>query len=544
MDKTEDSRTRILSDSADHSTRDELTQRYHPEADDATRVVPGSGRQADDKTRVLPSQTHPSDEQTAVLDATARQFEDQGMDPPTRFALDSAKRMEHLRTFQPGTLIKGRFQLVEELGRGGMGVVYSARDLVQEGVGEQNSLIAIKLLSDDFKDHPDALRMLQQETKKARELAHPNIITVYDFDRDGDSVYMTMELMSGQSLKDYLQEHQDSKASLEEVLPIISGIAEGLKYAHQKNIIHSDLKPANIFLTESGVKILDFGIARAIMQSDAESAIHPEGNKPASVPDSATEATHTETDDVFALTPSYASLEMFMGDPPDPADDIYAFACICYQLLLGSSHPYRKRSAKEAFEKGMAPSRIEGLKDAQWNALLTGLALERSKRASSVDEFIHGFLPHRREPWKYAAFVTLLAAGLLSAYFLTRPPEIVEPSLFENPPLAAELKADQKLQVEQMLEVAEVHMMVGRLLSPPGSNALDEYKKVLELNPYNRTAIAGLETLLETLLQLARSSMEAGDLEKAGEYVKEGLTIHAGHKELKLLDQELEVQLQ
>ncbi len=295
--------------------------------------------------------------------------------------------------------------MVEELGRGGMGVVYSARDLVQEGVGEQNSLIAIKLLSDDFKDHPDALRMLQQETKKARELAHPNIITVYDFDRDEDTVYMTMELMSGQSLKDYLKQQQDRDSSLQEVLPIISGIAEGLKYAHQKNIIHSDLKPANIFLTDHGVKILDFGIARAAMQSDPQSPITTQAVRPTHAP--AAETHFTETDEVFALTPSYASLEMFLGEPPDPGDDIYAFACICYQLLKGSRHPYRKKSAKEAFEKGLLPSRIEGLKEPQWKALSAGLALERSKRAASVDEFIQGFLPRRREPWKVAAFVML-----------------------------------------------------------------------------------------------------------------------------------------
>ncbi len=95
-----------------------------------------------------------------------------------------------------------------------------------------------------------------------------------------------------------------------------------------------------------------------------------------------------------------------------------------------------------------------------------------------------------------------------------------------------------------MLEVAEVHMMVGRLLNPPGSNALDEYKKVLELNPYNRQAIAGLEVLLETLLQQARNAVTAGDLEKAGELVKEGLAIHAGHKALQLLNEELAEKLQ
>jgi serine/threonine protein kinase len=507
-----------------------------PELDDSTRVLSGERAESDDKTRLFVPQDEGAE--THVLGLGEIDAGDQELDPPTRLAVESARRMrdEH-RTFQPGTLIKGRFQLVAELGRGGMGVVYSARDLVQEAVGEEHSLIAIKLLSDDFKDHPDALRMLQQETKKARELAHPNIITVYDFDRDDETVYMTMELMSGQSLKDYLKEHEYEEPTLETVLPIIQGIAEGLKYAHQRNIIHSDLKPANIFLTDKGVKILDFGIARAIMQADQQ----PAAKAQASEPDHGLEAdsSFSETGEAFALTPSYASLEMFYGEPPDPADDVYAFACICYQLLV-NRHPYRKRSAREALAKGMVPERIKGLKDKQWHALLAGLALQRKERAASVEAFMEGMLPRRKEPWKYLAFATLLLASLVSIYFLTRPPEIVEPSLFENPPPAAELTPEQQSQVSQMLEVAEVHLMVGRLLNPPGSNALDEYHKILELNPFNRQAIAGLRSILQSLTQQARGALEAGDLERAGELVSEGLAIHAEDEALLALSEALE----
>lgn len=536
MQKRDGSLTRIKSRTTDTaSPDDEATCHMTPESDDATRVASARDEIHDDKTRVVSSQGVEADPR--IWKQNGLKSEDRGLDPPTRFAVDSARRAQQQRTFRPDSLIKGRFQLVEELGRGGMGVVYAARDLVQEDVGEKHSLIAIKLLSDDFKDHPDALRMLQQETKKARELAHPNIITVYDFDRDEETVYMTMELMSGQSLKDYLKTHNHQESSLEEVLPIIRGIAEGLKYAHQRNIIHSDLKPANVYLTDKGVKILDFGIARAIMQADPGSSGISEYDTTSQTLD--TDSALSETDDVFALTPSYASLEMFYGEPPDPTDDIYAFACICYQLLV-NRHPYRKRSAKEAFEKGMKPQRIEGLKDTQWNALLAGLALQRDKRAATVDEFIAGLLPPRREPWKYAAFGLLLLVSVVSVYFLTRPPEIVAPSLFDNPPPAADLTPEQQIQVTQMLEVADVHMMVGRLLNPPGSNALDEYRKVLALNPYNRQAIEGLRTLLEQLTQQARNALVEGEVERAGELVKEGLAIHAEDPQLQSLSAELE----
>ena len=492
-------------------------------ADDATRLHSPSG--AGDATRVATTSPRPSD---AALDPPTR-LSDSGVTSaaPSRPALAETQLATGIagaaqpsppspHLLEPGSLIKNRFLLVEELGRGGMGVVYSARDLVHEEAGKSDAWVAIKLLSDDFKDHPEALRMLQQETKKSRELAHPNIVTVYDFDRDGDLVYMTMELLSGQSLDVYLKEHQYETADLSGVIPIITDIAQGLMYAHKGDIIHSDLKPSNIFLTDKGAKILDFGIARAAQQSDKD----------------------TDEEAFIALTPSYASLEMFLGEPPDPRDDIYAFACICYQLLA-TAHPYRKRSAEEALEQGLTPERINSLKERQWQGLLQGLALKREQRTPTVDAFIEALLPKRREPWKLASIFLGVLTLLSGGYYFFRPTVIVAPSLFENPPPEAELTTQQRSAVEAALEVAEVHMMVGRLLNPPGGNALDEYRKVLEMHPYNRQAIAGMEALMQQLLEQAMAAQAAGDLPHARQLVQEGLKIHAKHEGLLALQEQL-----
>jgi len=495
MNKDDDTETRIL--------------------DDLTKLKPAQGDE--DKTRVLtPGLNLPDDPQGMPTVVVARDIKSvsaiHSHNPDTEQSQDSQ------RILGPGTLIKNRFLLVEELGRGGMGVVYTARDLVHEEAGESDSLIAIKLLSDSFKEHPEALHMLQQETKKSRQLAHPNIVTVYDFDRDDDLVYMTMELLSGQSLEDYLQQQQQRHKTLDqEVISIIADIAHGLMYAHQRNIIHSDLKPSNICLTHKGAKVLDFGIARAAQQSDAQQS----------------------SDEKFiALTPSYASLEMFQGAPPDPRDDIYALACICYQLIA-KSHPYKRRPATEALEKGWVPEKISTLKERQWQALLKGLALKREQRTETVGEFLRDLLPKRRQPRKITLALLIIVSLSSGLYYLFRPAVIVEPSLFENPPAETELSPEQRSAVDAALEVAEVHMMVGRLLNPPGGNALDEYRKVLEMQPYNRQAIAGLKVLMQQLVVQARSNIETGNIEHAREIVQAGLKIYDKHEALQALNKQL-----
>jgi len=479
----------------------------------------------EDRTVVASRQRVQAEQNDAGLGAN-----DDLSDSPTRVIAATERRRLRQKILQPGSVIKNRFRLEREIGRGGMGVVYAARDLVQEEVGEKASLIAIKLLSENFKSHPDALRMLQQECKKAKSLAHPNIGTVYDFDRDEDNVYMTMELLNGCTLQTYLKERHYQQVPFDQVVLMLTDIVAGLTYAHQRNIIHSDLKPANIFLTESGAKILDFGIARAVMSSDTEQTAAGDLHRS----DDGVENSAGE----IPLTLPYASLEMIEGKAPDVRDDIYGLACVVYELLSGK-HPYGRCSAQESLDRQLVPWRIEGLKDWQWDALLKGLALKREDRTASAAEFMASLLPRRKEPWKWASYVLTLVAVAAAGYFFLAPAKIVESSLFENPPAAAVLSLAQQQEVDDMLEVAEVHMMVGRLISPPGGNALDEYRKVLDFNPYNRDAIAGLNTLLDSLKQQAESFMINGDNEQAAELIDIGLGVHDKHEGLLVLKRQV-----
>jgi len=453
------------------------------------------------------------------------------LDMPASLASGSEEYLHKVRALQSGSVIKNRFRLEKEIGRGGMGVVYTARDLVQEEVGGKAFVLAIKLLSEKVKKHPEALRMLQQECKKVQSLAHPNIVTVYDFDRDADSVYMTMEFLDGCSLQDYLKKQQGVGVTFEKMALILSDIVAGLDYAHRRNIIHSDLKPANIFLTENGAKILDFGIARALMDSDAEQIEWSSDYSSDEIQDS-------ENDTFVALTPSYASLEMFMGAPPDVRDDIYGLACIVYELLAGK-HPYEKKSAKEAFDEQLVLKCIEGLKEWQWTALRKGLALKREERTASATEFLTSLLPKRKEPWKLASYFFAFTAIISMGYFFLSPDKIIEPNIFDNPLPAAVLSNVAQQHVDDILEVAEVHMMVGRLVSPPGGNALDEYKKVLELDAYNRAAITGLTVLLNRLIEQAEMSIEKGDVKQAAELIVIGLEVHDKHEGFLALQQQV-----
>jgi serine/threonine protein kinase len=113
--------------------------------------------------------------------------------------------------------------------------------------------VAIKVLNEDFRRHPDSMMALQREARRAQTLAHPNIITVYDFDRDGDTVFMAMELLSGSPLDVAIRNNRERGGlPTQEALHIIKQLASGLAYAHANNIVHSDFKPSNAFLTKGG----------------------------------------------------------------------------------------------------------------------------------------------------------------------------------------------------------------------------------------------------------------------------------------------------
>jgi len=276
--------------------------------DDATTVNPVAD---DDATAVnLPSGAGSAGAERSITGAAA----------PTRTpARGSSGPVAGVdREYREGDLLRGRFELISKLGEGGMGAVWKGKDKLKEEARDRNPFVAIKLLQGDFKEHPEAFIALQRETAKQQRLAHPNIATVYDFDRDENTgtVFMTMEVMEGEPMDEFIRHIPAEGLPEEEAIPLVEDICAVLNYAHAAGLVHSDLKPGNAFMVndperEHGrVKLLDFGIARASKTKADETG----------------EKTLFDPGKLGALTPTYATVEMFDGQDPDPRDDIYTVA--------------------------------------------------------------------------------------------------------------------------------------------------------------------------------------------------------------------------
>ena len=306
---------------------------------------------------------------------------------------------------ESGTKIRDRFVIVNRLGAGGMGAVYRALDLRKQEAGDDDPFIAIKVLRGDFQRHSAAFVTLQREAKKTNVLAHPNIVTVYDFDRDGDLIYLTMEELKGAPLNAVLSGKTDVVLGYRDKLKIIDQIAKGLSYAHAKGLVHSDLKPENVFYTNKGdIKILDFGIARAANKDKYIDSF--------------------DAGQLGALTLAYASLEMINHQSPHPSDDIYALGIIAYELFNGS-HPYGRQDAKTVNENNLSAKPFKVKNPLLRNVLTKSIAVKRQDRVKDATSFLKRFHRSRNAPKRLAmaAFVTAIGLTANAIYIQTIEPE-------------------------------------------------------------------------------------------------------------------------
>ncbi len=370
---------------------------------DATRIAPvkRQSEKTSNKTRVArPKRKQPPPTNATRFDPKRGGAADKTRVPPN---IESSQQSAGEKTYTH--ILKERFILEDVLGTGGMGVVYKAKDLLKVEAQDRDPYVAIKVLSEEFKAHPEAFISLQRESRKSQRIAHPNIVNVYDFDRDGDTVFMTMEFLDGEPLDELIERYKTTGLPTDEAWEIIRGMTSALIHAHAEKIIHSDFKPGNVYVTKKGVaKVFDFGIARAVAQVE-----HLEDN-----PD---DKTLFDAGNLGALTPAYASLEMLESEEPDVRDDIYALGCVAFEMLTGE-HPYNKVPADEAERQGLKPKRIGHIKKRQWRAIEQAIGFRRDARLASVKEFEVQIKPKLKSTnWLVTILAILFAVGI-SAYFL------------------------------------------------------------------------------------------------------------------------------
>ena len=217
--------------------------------------------------------------------------------------------------FEPGEMLADRYLIIEELGRGGMGTVYKVDDTRLTIEREQ----ALKVIHKNLLSNDTALQLFEEEVFKCRQLKSDHVITVYDLNRlDNDTPFFTMELIHGRSLRREISRRQSrgDHFSLEEACAIIYPVLNALGEAHQKNIIHQDIKPENIMLSDGNgnpiIKVLDFGIARSLTPTQLSRTFGAQGS-------------------AFYMAPEQVHRAMKI----DPRTDLYALAVVLYEMLTG-----------------------------------------------------------------------------------------------------------------------------------------------------------------------------------------------------------------
>jgi non-specific serine/threonine protein kinase len=282
------------------------------------------------------------------------------------------------------------YRIVGKLGKGGMGVVYKAKDT------RLDREVALKFLADGIAQDQQGLERFRREAKAASALNHPNICTIYDIGEESGKAFIVMEYLDGAALKDLMSGHP---MELDRLLEISCEIADALAEAHVKNIIHRDIKPANIFMSESGrTKVLDFGLAKIVVPAKEESEFR----------------TLTVTQPGIAMgTLPYMSPEQLHGRQVDHRTDIYSLGVVLYEMATGRG-PFVGSTTAELISSILrdTPKPITGFRA----ELPTGLqriierclAKEPAERYASARELRGGLELLRREMSSGSRCVSML----------------------------------------------------------------------------------------------------------------------------------------
>jgi serine/threonine protein kinase len=211
--------------------------------------------------------------------------------------------------------LNNRYQLVEELGKGGMSVVFRAPDLMLE------RQVAVKVMREEYSSDQSLQERFRHEGKAAANLSHPNIVAIYDFGFDQGKLFIVMEFVPGTDLKTMIDQLGHFKPV--DAIPLVVQACAGIGYAHRAGLVHCDVKPHNMLVTpDRRLKVTDFGIARMMATSNPDQKM-----------------------DIVWGSPLYFAPEQAAGFPPTPASDVYSLGIVLYEMLTGET-PFRARTAE------------------------------------------------------------------------------------------------------------------------------------------------------------------------------------------------------
>lgn len=400
-----------------------------------------------------------------------------------------------------GFVLNDRYEILSLVHSGGMGHVYRAID--HNSGGEERRIVAIKMLRDSVAAQAGAGDLLAGEAERVQALSHPNVIDIFDFDQHDGHFFLVMEWLDGESVNAYLRRTAGRVPEHEFAWTVIRGVAAALRHAHDYNIVHADINPSNIFITDDQqIKLLDFGVARENGGADTAA-----------------------TGGLAWVTQTYASPEVLSGKAPVFEDDIFSLACVAYRLL-GGRHPFGGTPSLLAQNKGYSLQPIEGLATNEWQLLRAALAYRRADRPRSPAVFIRDHRPDAaqadgkestRALWpRRLALPGAIAAALVAGYYLTRS------ELAEEPPRAIETRMPAETAVDEarQAEAALVATLLGRAQDARAAGALIDgetedarslYRQVLDIEAGNAAAQQGLRTISDIYVQRADSALRAGD---------------------------------
>ena len=382
----------------------------------------------------------------------------------------------------PGETLAGRYVVIEKVDHCGMGLVYKALDRRREKAGMPVPWVALKLARPAAGKNSGTSSYLRQEFLKLSQLSHPNVVSVFDFDNDNGLDFLVMEWLEGQTLANLLTHITSKRIALDKAGDIVRSIGNALAHAHALGIVHGDVKPSNIFVTENRVaKLLDFG-----------ASVHTPADG--------------DTESNWA-TRAYASCEVLGGHAPRPHDDVYALGVTAYCLLSGE-RPFGGLDAAEAKEQGLLPQPLPA--DAQdcWLAVQHALQFDAPDRPVNAHDFLLEFTdppagivaPAERTQLEHIAYGAVAVALLIALVAWTV-------GSIGGTPTGEQLALDN----------AEQAFRAGRLLDPADDSAFAWYSSVLEASPDNARAIDGMQQIAEHYLTSARNALAAGDPETAAD---------------------------